>query len=136
MDLHACSAELEVPDCPLASVDECGSEIENFSSNSSSSGSSSGKHTTNTPNKRAGGIPSPGMITPKACAGPGKSGSGSGSNSSSITAVAGKLSSSLEDLVTTFDAKITKVLRNMGEGTEQMAPVQVRTQEEVMNESE
>lgn len=43
-------------------------------------------------------------------------------------------SDSLEDLVNTFDEKITKCFRNYDENVEKLAPVQVRTQEEIMNE--
>lgn len=43
-------------------------------------------------------------------------------------------SGSLEDLVNTFDDKITKCFCNYDESVEKLAPVQVRTQEEIMNE--
>lgn len=43
-------------------------------------------------------------------------------------------SGSLEDLVNTFDEKITKCFCNYDESVEKLAPVQVRTQEEIMNE--
>lgn len=43
---------------------------------------------------------------------------------------------SLEDLVSNFDEKIAQCLKNLDENTEQIAPVQVRTQEEIMNESQ
>ncbi|MFH4977978.1 hypothetical protein AB6A40_004687 [Gnathostoma spinigerum] len=45
------------------------------------------------------------------------------------------MSGSLEDLVGTFDQKITQIFKDMGETTEEMAPVQVRTQDEIMAES-
>ncbi|XP_036339178.1 fasciculation and elongation protein zeta-2 [Rhagoletis pomonella] len=41
---------------------------------------------------------------------------------------------SLEDLVNTFDEKITKCFGNFEENVEDLAPVQVRSQEEIMNE--
>uniref|UniRef100_A0A1A9UT02 Uncharacterized protein n=1 Tax=Glossina austeni TaxID=7395 RepID=A0A1A9UT02_GLOAU len=41
---------------------------------------------------------------------------------------------SLEDLVNTFDEKITKCFGNYEENVETLAPVQVRSQEEIMNE--
>ena len=41
---------------------------------------------------------------------------------------------SLEDLVNTFDEKITKCFGNYEESVEELAPVQVRSQEEIMNE--
>uniref|UniRef100_A0A0K8TM88 Putative kinesin-associated fasciculation and elongation protein involved in axonal transport n=1 Tax=Tabanus bromius TaxID=304241 RepID=A0A0K8TM88_TABBR len=41
---------------------------------------------------------------------------------------------SLEDLVNTFDEKITKCFGNYEENIEELAPVQVRSQEEIMNE--
>lgn len=44
------------------------------------------------------------------------------------------LSVSLEDLVNTFDDKITKCFCNYEEKVEKFAPVQVRTQDEIMNE--
>lgn len=44
------------------------------------------------------------------------------------------ISGSLEDLVNTFDDKITKCFGNYEESVEELAPVQVRTQEEIMNE--
>ncbi|GBP22244.1 hypothetical protein EVAR_22530_1 [Eumeta japonica] len=43
-------------------------------------------------------------------------------------------SGSLEDLVNTFDEKITKCFGNYEENVEKLAPVQVRTQEEIMSE--
>lgn len=43
-------------------------------------------------------------------------------------------SGSLEDLVNTFDEKITKCFGNYEENVEKLAPVQVRSQEEIMNE--
>ena len=43
-------------------------------------------------------------------------------------------STSLEDLVNTFDDKITKCFCNYEEKVEKFAPVQVRTQDEIMNE--
>lgn len=42
-------------------------------------------------------------------------------------------SSSLEDLVNTFDEKITKSFCNYDEKVEKFAPVQIRSQEEIMN---
>jgi hypothetical protein len=41
---------------------------------------------------------------------------------------------SLEDLVNTFDEKITSCFRDYGTNVESLAPVQVRSQEEIMNE--
>uniref|UniRef100_A0A336M0C6 CSON009456 protein n=1 Tax=Culicoides sonorensis TaxID=179676 RepID=A0A336M0C6_CULSO len=41
---------------------------------------------------------------------------------------------SLEDLVNTFDEKLTKCFGNYEQSVEELAPVQVRTQEEVMND--
>ncbi|KAG1665355.1 Fasciculation and elongation protein zeta-2 [Nymphon striatum] len=43
-------------------------------------------------------------------------------------------SGSLEDLVNTFDEKITKCFCDYDESVENLAPVQVRTQDEIMNE--
>lgn len=43
-------------------------------------------------------------------------------------------SGSLEDLVNTFDDKITKCFGNYEESVEKLAPVQIRSQEEIMNE--
>ncbi|XP_056631987.1 fasciculation and elongation protein zeta-2 isoform X2 [Diorhabda sublineata] len=43
-------------------------------------------------------------------------------------------SGSLEDLVNTFDEKITKCFGNYEESVEKLAPVQIRSQEEIMNE--
>uniref|UniRef100_A0A5S6QVV5 Fasciculation and elongation protein zeta-2 n=1 Tax=Trichuris muris TaxID=70415 RepID=A0A5S6QVV5_TRIMR len=45
-------------------------------------------------------------------------------------------SDSLEDLVSHFDRKITECLKDYKESTNTIAPVQVRTQEEAMNESQ
>lgn len=41
---------------------------------------------------------------------------------------------SLEDLVNTFDEKITKCFGNYEQNVEDLAPVQVRSQEEIMSE--
>lgn len=43
-------------------------------------------------------------------------------------------SGSLEDLVHTFDEKITKCFRNFEENVDKIAPVQIRTQEEIMSD--
>lgn len=43
-------------------------------------------------------------------------------------------SGSLEDLVNTFDEKITKCFNNLDETTDKLAPVQMRSQEELMND--
>ncbi|XP_017786618.1 PREDICTED: fasciculation and elongation protein zeta-2 [Nicrophorus vespilloides] len=56
---------------------------------------------------------------------------GDGSVSDNFTET---FSGSLEDLVNTFDDKITKCFGNYEESVEKLAPVQVRTQEEIMNE--
>ncbi|CAG2118810.1 unnamed protein product, partial [Medioppia subpectinata] len=45
-------------------------------------------------------------------------------------------SGSLEDLVNTFDEKIVKCFRNYDENVSNLAPVQVRSQEDVINESQ
>lgn len=44
------------------------------------------------------------------------------------------VSTSLEDLVNTFDEKITRCFYDYQESVEKLAPVQVRSQEEIMNE--
>lgn len=46
------------------------------------------------------------------------------------------LSVSLEDLVGNFDQKVNNVLKDLNENTNQMAPVQVRSQDEIMSESQ
>ncbi|ELU04544.1 hypothetical protein CAPTEDRAFT_168941 [Capitella teleta] len=43
-------------------------------------------------------------------------------------------SGSLEDLVNTFDEKLTKCFHNYEDNIEKIAPVQLRTQEEIMND--
>lgn len=43
-------------------------------------------------------------------------------------------SGSLEDLVNSFDEKITKCFGNYEQSVEEIAPIQVRSQEEIMNE--
>lgn len=43
-------------------------------------------------------------------------------------------SSSLEDLVNTFDEKITKCFGNYEQSVEELAPVQVRSQDDIMSE--
>ncbi len=45
-------------------------------------------------------------------------------------------SCSLEDLVNTFDEKITKCFCDYEESVEKLAPVQIRTQEEIMSDCE
>lgn len=46
------------------------------------------------------------------------------------------LSSSLEDLVNTFDDQITKCFRDMDQNVESLAPVQIRNQDDIINESQ
>lgn len=45
-------------------------------------------------------------------------------------------SNSLEDLVNNFDQKITESFESYEEPTEKLAPVQVRTQEDIINNSQ
>lgn len=45
------------------------------------------------------------------------------------------VSGSLEDLVNTFDEKITKCFRNYNEQTDQLAPIQVTSQDEILSQS-
>ena len=47
-----------------------------------------------------------------------------------------KISKSLEDLVNTFDEKITTCFRNYEENVEKIAPVQVQNQEELLKNSQ
>lgn len=44
------------------------------------------------------------------------------------------VSASLEDLVNSFDERITKCFNNLEEQVETFAPVQIRSQEEIMND--
>lgn len=60
-----------------------------------------------------------------------RGGSGVGDHVDNFTETFG---GSLEDLVNTFDEKITKCFGNYEENVEELAPVQVRSQEEIMNE--
>jgi len=53
---------------------------------------------------------------------------------SNIDNFAEAFTGSLEDLVNTFDEKLTKCFGNYEQSVEELAPVQVRTQEEVMND--
>ncbi|XP_015787650.1 fasciculation and elongation protein zeta-2 [Tetranychus urticae] len=46
------------------------------------------------------------------------------------------ISGSLEDLVNTFDEKITKCFHDYEESVEKLAPVQVRAQEDIINDSQ
>lgn len=48
----------------------------------------------------------------------------------------GNLSGSLEDLVGTFDQKISHCFKDLGEDVEEIAPVQIRSQDEIMSESQ
>ena len=43
---------------------------------------------------------------------------------------------SLEDLVNTFDDKITKCFRDLDQNVETLAPVQIRNQDDIINESQ
>ena len=43
---------------------------------------------------------------------------------------------SLEDLVNTFDANITKCFRDFDQNVETLAPVQIRSQDDIINESQ
>lgn len=47
-----------------------------------------------------------------------------------------KISKSLEDLVNTFDEKITSCFKNYEENVEKIAPVQVQSQEELLKSSQ
>ena len=43
---------------------------------------------------------------------------------------------SLEDLVEHFDEKISNCFKNLDQGTDDVAPVQLRTHDEIMSESQ
>uniref|UniRef100_A0A7E4ZRQ2 Fasciculation and elongation protein zeta-2-like n=1 Tax=Panagrellus redivivus TaxID=6233 RepID=A0A7E4ZRQ2_PANRE len=60
----------------------------------------------------------------------------SGSSQTSSSNASDRLSNSLEDLVGCFDQRVSQVLTDLDENTTQMAPVQVRTQDEIMSESQ
>lgn len=57
----------------------------------------------------------------------------SSSNSASASV---NLSSSLQDLVETFDDKVTNVLKSFDKDAEKIAPIKIRSQEEIMSESQ
>jgi hypothetical protein len=46
------------------------------------------------------------------------------------------LAVSLENLVEHFDQSVNKVLKDMSESTNQMAPVHLRSEDEIMSESQ
>ena len=50
--------------------------------------------------------------------------------------VSSSLSTSLEDLVNTFDDQITKCFRDLDQNVENLAPVQIRNQDDIINESQ
>lgn len=50
--------------------------------------------------------------------------------------VAGTMSTSLEDLVSHFDEKIKECFKNYKESTDEIAPIPIRTQEEIMSDSQ
>jgi len=62
----------------------------------------------------------------------GRSGSGSGDDDDDEVAFTG----SLEDLVNCFDERIRNCFRNYDEQADRFAPVQIRTEEEVLKESQ
>jgi hypothetical protein len=45
-------------------------------------------------------------------------------------------SSSLQDLVESFDKNVGAMLKDMSKNSEQIAPVKIRSQEEIMSESQ
>lgn len=61
-------------------------------------------------------------------------GSGPGSHCGAETSFNETFSGSLEDLVNNFDEKVTKCFRNYDEHVEEIAPVQMRSADEVGNE--
>lgn len=58
---------------------------------------------------------------------------GTKSNSTSISAIS---SSSLQDLVESFDKNVSTALKDMNKDVEKIAPVKIRSQEEIMSESQ
>jgi len=57
-----------------------------------------------------------------------------GGNGSMLAAGGDSMTGSLEDLVNSFDDKLTQCFKDYQEQVEKIAPVQVRSQEEIMNE--
>ncbi len=61
-------------------------------------------------------------------------GSSSGSGSMADNFGCETIGGSLEDLVNTFDDKITKCFRDLDQNVESLAPVQIRNQDDIINE--
>jgi hypothetical protein len=55
---------------------------------------------------------------------------------SSSTTTSNNLSTSLQELVESFDKNVNIVLKDMNRNAEQIAPVKIRSQEEIMSESQ
>lgn len=68
------------------------------------------------------------------CSSGGNNGVAANDNSFADCNFSETFSNSLEDLVNTFDDKITKCFCDYDENVEKLAPVQIRTQEEILNE--
>ncbi|KRY72100.1 Fasciculation and elongation protein zeta-2 [Trichinella pseudospiralis] len=113
-------AEVDVVDVPLATVDEdiediSASQLEDATSNDisdqlSSCSMNSSHNADNKKHVRTGHF--------------------------DIDSFRDSFSDSLEDLVSHFDKKISDCLKNFNENTNNIAPIQMRSQDEVMNESQ
>jgi len=106
--------DIAVPDVPLASLDELDSDLSNFKTEEDL-----------VPVKAEEARAVLNLIN-QSCS----------QSTSDDTDPEANLSGSLEDLVGCFDQKVNKVLKDLKEDTNQMAPVQIRTQDEIMSESQ
>uniref|UniRef100_A0A0K0EWK2 Unc-76 (inferred by orthology to a D. melanogaster protein) n=1 Tax=Strongyloides venezuelensis TaxID=75913 RepID=A0A0K0EWK2_STRVS len=128
--------DVEVPNVPLACVED-DSEKELTPERDSKSGPSNGNESSNIENGNF--CTSPAV---KAKNSKDNANSCTSSNSSNTSTdnfgfgEGGNLSTSLQSLVETFDQKVNKCLKDMDENTTTMAPVPIRTQEEIMSESQ
>lgn len=110
-------AELKV-EAPLARTEEW-SDFSDFQSSEDVENSNASTKSTPTTDSSSGG---------------GNNGVAANDNSFADCNFSETFSNSLEDLVNTFDDKITKCFCDYDENVEKLAPVQIRTQEEILNE--
>jgi len=116
------SGELKV-DVPLAAVESDGEDDEQ--------GSRNRRHRSASAARRSGSSAATSRSRTSSAAPPG---SHTRLDPADAAAAAESVTGSLEDLVNSFDEKLTQCFKDYQEQVEKIAPVQVRTQEEIMNE--
>lgn len=125
-------SELSVLDAPLAKLNEDWGEFGDFQQFDDAA-SNNANHNQQPQPDRLDNCATSGSVSIATMTGEGLDNAGSQATDQTFAEMS-MFSGSLEDLVNTFDEKITNCFRDYDEDVEHMAPVQVRTQDEILSD--